>query len=62
MPADPPDCRCGHPRDAHAHFRPSTACGICGPDLCPAYRRPPPGWSAAAARRLNRLFAVIRRR
>lgn len=38
---DPPTspstrCRCGHPADAHDHYRRGTDCGACGPDVCPA--------------------------
>lgn len=59
----PPVCRCGHPRGMHEHFKEwRTHCGWCGSDLCPAYRRPPIGLADAAAYRLNRLLAVIRRR
>jgi hypothetical protein len=32
--------RCGHPRDAHTHYRDGTDCGTCGRLACPSYRRP----------------------
>lgn len=38
-------CRCGHPRDVHAHYRAGCDCGACP---CPRYRRPRrlgPAWS-----------------
>lgn len=31
-----PDCTCGHPHQAHQHYRPGTDCSQC---LCPAYGR-----------------------
>ena len=34
-PGDVP-CRCGHPRDAHEHYRKGTECALC--DVCPRYR------------------------
>lgn len=60
--ADTSVCRCGHPRGMHQHNRPGTDCGRCGSENCFAYRRPPIGWADAAAYRLNRLLAIIRRR
>lgn len=60
--ADTPVCRCSHPRGMHEHLRVGSDCGVCGRQLCPAYRRPPTGWADAAAYRLNRLLALIRRR
>lgn len=57
-----PMCRCGHQRDVHEHYRAATDCSLCGRDLCPAYRRPPSHLSQAAAQRINRLLAIIRRR
>jgi hypothetical protein len=61
MVTDP--CRCGHPRVQHEHTNArKTHCSLCGSQNCPAYRRPPADWTLAAALRLNRLFAIIRRR
>jgi hypothetical protein len=58
-----PLCRCGHLRDVHQHHSEwRTNCGICGPVLCPAYRRPPSHLSLAAAMRINRLLAILRSR
>jgi hypothetical protein len=32
-------CRCGHPRDAHEHYRLGTDCSLCArPRYCQAYR------------------------
>lgn len=30
-------CLCGHPREAHEHFRPGKDCGQCGPRVCPKF-------------------------
>jgi hypothetical protein len=35
-------CECGHPAEAHEHYRPGSDCGFCGPDRCPGYRAAPP--------------------
>jgi hypothetical protein len=58
------ECRCGHARGAHAHYRRGTECGLCGPGACRRYR--PVGvlrrWSAVAAlpwRRLVRARAEV---
>jgi hypothetical protein len=59
---DSDTCRCGHLRDWHTHHRDGSDCSTCGRDLCPAYRRPPSHLSQAAAQRINRLLAIIRRR
>jgi hypothetical protein len=32
-------CRCGHPRAAHERYRKGTECALCGPAVCPRYRR-----------------------
>jgi hypothetical protein len=32
-------CRCGHPRNAHEHYRGGTDCGPCGPAVCPRFHR-----------------------
>lgn len=57
-----PVCRCGHVRDLHEHYRAGTDCGVCGPELCPSYCRPPAHLAQAAAQRINRLLAIIRSR
>lgn len=58
-----PVCRCGHVREVHDHPRGGcTCCGLCGRDSCPSYRRLPSHLSLAAAQRINRLLAIIRRR
>jgi hypothetical protein len=31
-------CQCGHAKEAHEHYRPGRDCGICGADVCAAYR------------------------
>jgi hypothetical protein len=31
-------CACGHPKDAHEHFRPGTDCGACGAAHCEEFR------------------------
>lgn len=31
-------CVCGHPKDAHDHYRPGTDCGVCGAVQCGEYR------------------------
>ncbi len=31
-------CRCGHPADAHRHWRRGSDCGRCGSETCAAYR------------------------
>jgi hypothetical protein len=31
-------CRCGHDRDAHAHYRGGTECVLCPPGECPRFR------------------------
>ncbi|MGX6605278.1 hypothetical protein ACWKSP_24545 [Micromonosporaceae bacterium Da 78-11] len=32
-------CVCGHQQPAHQHFRRGADCALCGPSLCPRYRR-----------------------
>jgi hypothetical protein len=32
-----PECWCGHPADAHWHYRPGTECADC--DICHEYHR-----------------------
>jgi hypothetical protein len=32
-------CRCGHPLDAHEHYRKGSDCALCPPGTCPRYRR-----------------------
>ena len=36
-----PVCRCGHVEAAHEHYRRGTDCGICGRDVCAAFRADP---------------------
>lgn len=36
-----PACECGHDRIIHQHARTGLDCGVCGPDVCPEYRRRP---------------------
>lgn len=43
-------CRCGHPTDAHDHFRAGTDCSVCG---CSRYR--------PAARLADQLIVVLNR-
>ena len=31
-------CLCGHPKQAHDHYRAGTDCGICGASTCASYR------------------------
>jgi hypothetical protein len=31
-------CACGHPREAHEHYRAGTDCSLCGPSGCPRFR------------------------
>jgi hypothetical protein len=31
-------CLCGHPKEAHDHYRAGTDCGICGRSTCASYR------------------------
>jgi hypothetical protein len=39
-PADAgPTCSCGHPRQAHQHYRRGSDCAMCG---CGRFRRPRP--------------------
>lgn len=45
-----PSCRCGHPTDAHGHFRSGTDCAVCG---CSRYR--------PAARLADQLVVVLNR-
>ena len=33
-----PACVCGHPHEAHEHYRPGTDCALCGPDSCRQFR------------------------
>ncbi|MGD3261515.1 hypothetical protein QT366_22665, partial [Xanthomonas citri pv. citri] len=33
---DTTTCVCGHPRDAHEHYRPGTDCALCD---CPKFRK-----------------------
>lgn len=35
-PAEP--CVCGHPKEAHEHYRDGFDCGTCGKAVCPSYR------------------------
>jgi len=44
-------CRCGHPRDAHEHYRSGTECAVCAE--CPGFR-PPAGPLRRFAARLAR--------
>lgn len=40
-PARPPivdPCTCGHPKEAHEHYRKGTDCGACGAGACSAYQ------------------------
>jgi hypothetical protein len=30
-------CRCGHPREAHEHYRRGSDCGECGAEKCGAF-------------------------
>ena len=62
MAADTDMCRCGHDRDRHTHFHDRTYCGTCPRDFCIAFRKPPSHLSQAAAYRIHRLLAIIRRR
>ncbi|MEV4704245.1 hypothetical protein [Actinoplanes sp. NPDC049316] len=32
-------CVCGHDRGAHEHYRGGTECALCGPEVCPRFRR-----------------------
>jgi len=32
-------CRCGHPRDAHEHYRAGSECAVCGAAVCARFRR-----------------------
>lgn len=34
-------CRCGHTNSAHEHYRPGSECALCGPEVCPRFRRKP---------------------
>lgn len=34
--ADAPACVCGHPQDAHEHYRAGSDCALCD---CPRFRR-----------------------
>ncbi|WP_298799984.1 hypothetical protein [Pseudonocardia sp. 73-21] len=43
-------CRCGHPEDAHEHYRPGCDCSRCD---CTGYRAVPP-WSPRAWLHLHR--------
>ena len=40
--------RCGHARDAHAHYRVGTECALCPRGGCSRYRRPRP-WTRRQA-------------
>lgn len=31
-------CECGHPREAHEHYRMGNDCGTCGIDVCSRWR------------------------
>lgn len=33
------ECRCGHPKSAHQHYRSGSDCGTCGPRGCPEFSR-----------------------
>jgi hypothetical protein len=33
------NCRCGHERRAHEHYRRGSDCAICKPGICRRYRR-----------------------
>jgi hypothetical protein len=39
MTADEALCVCGHAPAAHEHYRRGTECTLCGPEVCPRYRR-----------------------
>ncbi len=44
-------CVCGHPLEAHEHYRSGTDCSLCGGRSCPRFR---PGGS-----RLDRLRSAL---
>jgi hypothetical protein len=31
-------CVCGHPREAHEHYRAGSDCALCGKSGCPRFR------------------------
>ncbi len=35
---DAKQCRCGHSRTAHEHYRPGSECSLCAPDECGRFR------------------------
>jgi hypothetical protein len=48
-------CVCLHARAAHEHYRRGSDCGVCGADVCAAYRR-----RGGALRRLLRRIGLVR--
>lgn len=44
-------CKCGHPRQAHEHYRPGTSCSLCGCKRYRPTRKPPAGADAPAPQR-----------
>lgn len=49
-------CLCGHPKEAHDHYRAGTDCGICGRSTCASYRA-----TGGLLRRLLRRAGLIGR-
>lgn len=37
-------CRCGHPREAHRHYRKGTECSVCPAGECAGFRAAEPLW------------------
>ena len=50
-PAVVDPCTCGHAREAHEHYRAGADCGVCGADMCAAFR---PAERTGVLRRLFR--------
>ena len=50
-------CVCGHPREAHEHYRSGTDCALCGRARCHRFRAAS-GLRARLSRLLGASFAV----
>jgi len=48
---DGPLCRCGHPREAHNHYRKGTDCALCPVGGCIRFRAAEGGWRSLFRKR-----------
>jgi hypothetical protein len=62
MPDDTVTCGCGHPAAAHEHYRRGSDCGVCGREVCRAFRaaRVEPAVAPVAMNPVPRAIARLR--